>query len=215
MRLFHRINLLLSSIAVFLCFACSPINGYKYVKTKRISEEELRPVIDNRQAQLFKASIDLYNKHFSGLILLKQLNEEVSHLTFVTEIGMKMFDFEVKDSVFRPVYVFEPLNRPKVIQLLQEDMKLILVQHLSGKETEVYEKSDTRAFKIKEDYKYYYILRKNSSLVDRIIKKGWLFKKAKVRYFYNESLQTEKIRLKHKGLIRLRIELNKIHKANP
>jgi hypothetical protein len=215
MRLFHRINLLLSSIPVLLCLACSPLSGYKYLKTGRISEQELRPVIDKDKAQLFKAKIDLYNQHFSGLILLKQLNQEVSHLTFVTEIGMKMFDFEVKDSVFRLVYVFEPLNKPRIIQLLQEDMKLLLMQHLSDKEASIYERKDQKIFKVKEDFRYYYKLKPGSALIDQIIKKGSLFRKVNVRYSYNDSLQIRTIRLKHKGLVRLKIELTQLTKAAP
>ncbi|PBQ31196.1 hypothetical protein CNR22_05260 [Sphingobacteriaceae bacterium] len=213
MRQFLRINLFLSSILCLALVSCSPASGHKFVRTAIVTDKDVHPIVNKNTSLLYKAKIDLFNRHFSGLIVLKQLDETTSHLTFVTEIGMKMFDYEIRDKDFKLVYVFEPLNKPKITKLLTEDMKLILLQHLLNHDANMYEKEDHKVYKVKEDFRYYYAITNKTQNVGKIIKKGTLFKKVKVLYLYNDSLNASKIKLKHKGLIRLKIELNAITKT--
>jgi hypothetical protein len=138
-----------------------------------------------------------------------------------------MFDFEIINNNFKTsgvtlhhndfklTYIFEPLNKPKIIELLKSDMKLILLQQLFYKEARSYEKKNKCIYKIKEDARYYYKVNSNTRAVESIIKKGKLLTKEKVTYLYNDSLNPSNIRLKHKGLIRLRIELNNLPKTAP
>lgn len=212
MRRFLLINSFLSSLLLLLG-ACSPAAGYKLSGTSLITEKEVEPVISKTSALLYKARIRLYNRDFSGLILLKQLDPEVSHLTFVTEIGMKMFDFEIRNNTFRLVYVFEPLNKPKIIHLLESDMKLILLQHLLNQEAAVYKKGETTVLKTKNGSRYYYTLNTGARTVKKSLKKGALFTQVKVNYTYSNTDNPSQIRLKHKGLVRLKIELNNLHKT--
>lgn len=212
MRQFLRINLFLSSLLAVTLISCSPASGHKFVRSEIVTPKEVQPIIDQNNSLLYKAKIDLYNNHFSGLIILKQLDAAVSHLTFVTEIGMKMFDFEIRDTSFTLVYVFEPLNKPKILTLLKSDMKLILLQHLFNKEAALFKKKEDYVYKVKDDFRYYYVLNKASKTVKTIKKKGVLCTKVKTYYFYNDNLQASRIKLKHKGLIRLKIELNNLNK---
>jgi len=214
MRRFLPINLFLSSLAALFVFACSPVTCYKFVKSAKITGQDAHPIIPAENALLYKAQIDLYNRHFSGLIILKQLDKEISHLTFVTEIGMKMFDFEIRDTSFKLVYVFEPLDKPKITTLLQNDMQLILLQHLLNKEASVYENKNEKIFKVHEVFCYYYKLNIASKTIEKIKKRSSLFTKVKVNYLYDNNANATSIKLKHKGLIRLKIELKNIAK-NP
>ncbi|MEO6303965.1 MAG: hypothetical protein ABIP51_12415, partial [Bacteroidia bacterium] len=178
-----------------------------------VTESEVRPIVNRNNSLLYKAKINLFNRYYSGLIILKQTDAATSHLTFVTEIGMKMFDFEIQNNNFKLTYVFEPLNKPKIIKLLESDMKLILLQHLLNKQAAVYEKKNEKIYKIKEDLKYYYKTNTGTKTVEKIAVKGSIFTKEKVNYLYNDSLNAKQIKLKHKGLIRLRIELNNLNKT--
>jgi hypothetical protein len=212
MKQYLRTNLFLSSLLALILISCSPATGHKFSKTVTVSKADVQSIINKDNSLLYKAKIDLYNNHFSGLIILKQIEPSISHLTFVTEIGMKMFDFEIRDTSFKLVYVFEPLNNPRVIKLLESDMKLILLQHLYHKQATMFVKKDETIYKVKDGFRYYYVLNTNSKSVKKIIKKGKLFAKVKVTYLYNESSNASRIQLKHKGLIRLKIELNNIPK---
>ena len=215
MRRFLLINLYLSSFFALLFISCSPASGHKLLRTAVITENDVHPIVNKTNALLYKAKIDVFNKHYSGLIVLKQLDKENSRLAFVTEIGMKMFEFEIRDTVFNLVYMFEPLNKPKIIQLLKDDMKLILLHQLINKEASVYQKKENIVYKVDQKFRYYYVLNDHSKNVRKTLKKGSLFTKVKVNYFYNDSLNARLIRLKHKGLIRLKIELNNLNKTQP
>jgi hypothetical protein len=203
-------NLFLSSCVAALLVSCAPTSGYKLTGSGVITESQVRPIVNKNNSLLYKARIKLFNKRYSGLILLKQTDATTQHLTFVTEIGMKMFDFEIRDNTFKLIYVFEPLNKPKIIKLLESDMKLVLLQHLLNKEAKLYEKKNHKIYKIKDGYTYYYKLNPGTNTVKNSIVKGALFKKEKVDYLYNGSLDAQNIKLKHKGLVRLKIELNKL-----
>jgi hypothetical protein len=193
--------------------SCSPTSGYKLKGSSVITEAQVKPIVNKNSSSLYKAKINVYNRYYSGLILLKQTSANTSHLTFVTEIGMKLFDFEIQNTNLKLVYIFEPLNKPKVIRLLEADMKLILLQHLLTKEAKIYEKKNKFVYKIKDDKLNYYFISARSGVVQEIKVKGTLFTKENVQYTYDDSLSAKHIKLKHKGFIRLKIELNKLNKT--
>ncbi len=214
----HRLllkNLLLSSLLLFIFISCSPTHGYKLAGKEVVTSSHVRPIIDSDSSLLYKAKITFYNQYFSGLILLKQTDTAISHLVFVTELGMKMFDFQIQDNELKLIYVFEPLNKPEVLNLLKNDLKLIFLQHLLNKEACFYKKKggNTRIYKIYDGkLKNYYLVDPSEKKIKRTIVKKNLLIKEKVDYSYDNSLIINNIKLKHKGLIRLKIELNVLTK---
>ena len=212
MRRFPLKNLVLSSLLATIAFSCSPIAGYKLVNSTVMNDNMARPIVNKKIPLLYKTKIKLYHQRFTGLIVLKQTDSATSHLTFVTEIGMKMFDFEIQNNSFKLTYLFEPLNKPRITQLLEADMKLILLQDLLNREGYIYEKKAKRAYKSKGDDKTYYRVNEKTNTIGQILKKGLVFTKIRVNYFYKEDLIADQIKLKHYGLIRLKIELNNLDK---
>ena len=91
-------------------------------------------------------------------------------------------------------------------------MKLILLQQLLTKEAQLFEKNNNRIYKIKDGYRYYYILNPESNTIKKTRVRGQVFTKEKVDYLYSDSLTASHIQLKHKGLIRLKMELTQITK---
>ena len=208
-----RKYLCLSSLLVALLVGCSPTHGYKLSRAEIITSAQVKTIINKDKALLYKAKINLYNNYYSGLIILKQTDSITTHLVFITELGMKMFDFEIRNNQFKLVYVFEPLNKPKILNLLESDMKLILLQNLFNKEANVFEQKNhtTLIYQTANNkFKNYYFINNSTKTVDKISVKRSLFIKEKVCYTYNDSLNAKQILLKHKGIIRLKIELNNI-----
>lgn len=197
-------NLCLSSF-ILLVAACSPTFSYQKKGGKVVTNSEVNPIVQD-SALLFKAKIKLYNKYYSGLIFLKQTDSVSSHLVFVTELGMKMFDYEIQNNQFKLVYVFEPLNKPRILNLLESDFKLMLLQDLLNHEAEIFEKNGS-IYKI--DKSYYYA-NKSSKNIEKINVKNGLLSGIKVKYSNSDSIAAENIQLKHKGFINLSIELTKI-----
>jgi hypothetical protein len=214
MRQFFSKNLFLSSLVVFLISSCSPTLCYKkQSKPEVITETKIHPIVNRNNSLLYKANIKLYTKYFSGLILLKQTDSSTSHLVFVTELGMKMFDYEIQNNQFKLIYVFEPLNKPKILNLLESDLKLILLQNLLNKEAAIYSKANKYIYKVNEqELKNFYYINTSTKTVSQTKVKGALFCKEKVTYIYNDSSEATHIKLKHKGFIRLKIELNNIER---
>lgn len=206
-------NLCLSSLFITLIISCSPTHNYTLKRTELVTESDIHSIINKDNSLLYKAKINLYNRYYSGLIVLKQTSPGTSHLVFVTELGMKMFDFEIRNNQFKLIYVFEPLNKPNVLSLLENDLKLILLQNLLNKEAKVYERNDQdkRIYQTTNNkLKNYYFVNAKTKTVERAIVKGKLFIKEKVEYIYNDSTIAKQIKLKHKGIIRLKIELNNL-----
>ncbi len=201
-------SLRLSSLALLLV-ACSPTFSRLKVaeKTgeKMVTSNEVNPIVQD-SSLLFTASIKLYNKYYSGLIFLKQTDSVTSHLVFVTELGMKMFDYQIQNNQFKLDYVFEPLNQPRILNLLESDFKLILLQGLLNQEAEIFEKNG-RIYKINKSY---YQVNSKSKNIEKIRVKNGLFSGIKVQFTNSDSLAAENIQLKHKGFINLSIELTKI-----
>ncbi len=207
-------NLCLSSFLFIFVQACSPTLGYTYRGKTVITERLTKSIIPQEKSLLFKTRIQVYNKRYSGLILLKQTDKTTAHLTFVTEIGMKMFDFEIKDTSFKLVYIFEPLNKPNIVRLLSADMKLILLKDLLNQEAGIYTKRNKNVFKTAGQRSTYYQTDTTLRLVEKTWTKGQVFTKTKVAYLYNDSLEAQRISLKHSGLIRVKIEMNGIAGAS-
>ena len=208
-------NLCLSSLLIIALSSCSPTLGYKFKRVEGVTSANIHTIINKDNSLLYKAQIKLYNGYFSGLIILKQIDSVTSHLVFVTELGMKMFDFKIQNGELELVFVFAPLNKPKIIKMLKSDMKLILLQHLLNRNADVFEKPDGQQYIYKiqnEKFKNYYFINSVNKTVDKILVKGNFCKKEKVDYIYDETLISKQIKLRHKGFIRLQIELNNISK---
>ena len=213
MRHYRIIFLLLSSLLLSSC-AQRKLSSYEPKEGIRVSTTDLKPVIPESGAAKYKASIDFLNKHFTGLIVLKQTDAETKHLVFVTELGMRMFDFEMKGDSMKPVFVFDPLNKPKLVSSLVRNFKTILLIEWFNKSVLVRVKSGKEVLDL--------MAVKNKHLVkDRHL---FLFKdensyaiKQQVFYKYKKESKTiyannyGTIKLKQYGLVKLYIELEKIN----
>lgn len=214
MHLFRLKHLFLSSLLLVLLESCSPVHGYKLIGTSRVEKNQVLPVINPNQALLYKTNIQLYDKRYSGLLLLKQTDDKIAHLTFVTEIGMKMFDYEITDSSFKLISIFEPINQERITTTLENDMKLILLYQLYIGESTHFVKDSSSIYRIKDDRRYFYTVGVDKT-IRHIRGKGLFFNKILIQYLIGEDLKPREIKLKHKGLIRLKINLKRISKLEP
>src|SRR5581483_5695324 len=140
MHRYRIISLLLSSL-IFSSCAYHKLASYRKQTEVVIAASNLQPVIPLAGAVKYKASIDVLNKHFTGLIVLKQTDADTKHLVFVTELGMRMFDFEMKGDSMKPVFVFDALNKPKLVSALVRNFQAILLIDWFNKTAELAAKS--------------------------------------------------------------------------
>lgn len=205
MRRYRIISLLLSSLILSSC-AYHKFASYKKHSDVQVSSV-IKPVIPESNAVKYKASIDVLNRHFTGLIVLKQTDPETKHLVFVTELGMRMFDFEMKGDSMKPVFVFDALNKPKLVNALVRNFETILLVKWLNKTAEIRDKSGKEVLHLKDKERHLF-LSKNS---DQYVTEQWVFNKHKkeTRTIYTNNYST--IKLKQYGVVKFYIELEKIN----
>lgn len=204
MHHYRIIFLLLSNLFLSSC-------TYHHFSTSYKKKSDFKIPIENfnnfQKAAKFKTSIDVLNKHFTGIVVYKKTDTATWHLAFVTELGMSMFDFIVQGDSMRPVSVFEGLNKPKTINALIRNFETIFFVKSYNKTLELREKSDQQAVYLKDGYREYFWLdyeHKEVSLDQLVFYKH----KRESRTFYINNF--DKIKLKQYGLVKIHIEMERI-----
>lgn len=129
-------NLLLSSVFLLLLISCKL--GHYGNLVPRSENSNMPPASifgDNFESFLFKTNITVYGKNYSGLLVTKQMHPNDYRVIFTTELGMKLFDFEFKDTTFTMHYCVPQFNRPKLLQTIQHDIEVLLMNNLKDKKT--------------------------------------------------------------------------------
>lgn len=209
-----KLYLLLSSFFLLTFFVSCRISKYKHpVECNRvvITKQAFTPILKETGASKFKATIDVLKNHLTGIIIVKQTDSASTHIIFVTEIGMKMFDFEWKNDEMKSVYVFEPLNKPKLINVLQANFKSIFL-------LDVYNSHACWCFN-KHIKSYYELEGSNHRFIVADTLKGiitqQIFNKNRKSCFINYTFAPEnktysQIKCTQFGLVKIKTELNKI-----
>lgn len=212
MRHYRIIFLLLSS---FLLSSCA--YNKLAAPSKRLAPINtgiINPVIPASGAIKYKTSIDVLNKHFTGLIVLKQTDPDTKHLVFVTELGMRMFDFEIKGDSMKPVFVFDALNKPKLIKSLIRNFGSILlidwfsdVAWILEKQGKEYLHLERSISPFRRDTRHFFLFIDDKKYATKL----QVFKKRKKESKVVYSNDYGNIKLKQYGLVKLYIEMDKIN----
>ena len=206
-----KLYLSLSSICLFL-FSCS-ISKFKHpTECNRvvINKDSFVPVLKETTSSKFKGSIDVLKNHLTGIVIVKQTDSVSTHIIFVTEIGMKMFDFEWKDGTMKAVYVFEPLNKPALINALLTNFKAIFLLDVYTHAGRCTNKKIKSYYEL-EGSKHRYIIADSVKGVSS----QQIFNKNRRSCFINYTFEPEtktysQIKCTQFGLVKIRTELNKI-----
>lgn len=164
-------NLLLSSFIAVTLSACT-FGHYGKLNKLRFCGDSLmtpRPIFGNNfNSFLFKTNITVYGKDFSGLLVTKQMAPQDYRVIFTTELGMKLFDFEFKDTAFTLHYCVPQFNRPKLLKTIQQDIEILLMNNLP-KDFDCYsdQKEMYNIARVKTDgmYNYYFTEKASKHLV--------------------------------------------------
>lgn len=203
-------NLLLSSFIAFAFTSCT-LGHYRQFKKVASTNEFPKSIFgDNFNSFLFKTNIRIYGKDFSGLLVTKQISPQDYRVIFTTELGMKLFDFEFKDTSFTLHYCVPQFNRPKLLKTIQQDIKILLMSNLNTKAFEYFtdSKNTYLVYKMAFDSMFnYYFTEKESK---HLVKIEHSKKSIKKTIFTLSNFKDEfpnSILIKHCD-IKLKIELN-------
>ena len=214
MQQLRKPYLLLSSFFLFSFLVSCRISKFKHPKQCNrvvITNKAFEPVLNKTKATKYKASIDVLKNHLTGIIIVKQTDSVSTHIIFVTEIGMKMFDFEWKNNEMNAAYIFEPLNKPILIKALLSNFKQMLLLDVFDKSAGYCSNKKVKSYYELEGYKHRYIIA--DSL--KGISSQNIFNKNRKSCFISYKFATEtntytQIKCTQFGLVKIKTELNKI-----
>lgn len=219
MHQYPKTLLLLSSIICLLFSSCAifkykNLSGCETVQANAIIAQVVQP----GKTAKFKTTIDVLKNHLTGIVVVKQTDSLTTHIVFVTELGMKMFDFEVKGDSVNALYVFEPLNKPAIISVLKENFKNMFMFNLKDKSIQqcINKKNET-IFSLNNSVKQKTFLtsvKKRGSFVYPFLEETFNGKKlnSKISYvvYHGDSYRYDVITAKQYGLVKFHFELTNI-----
>jgi hypothetical protein len=164
----------------------------------------------------YKATIDVLKNHLTGILIVKKTDSITTRIVFVTELGMKMFDFEARNNAINAVYVFDPLNKPLFIDALKRNFNNMLLLNAHG-ETGKCDKENSVVYMIKDSKHtnfYTSVLQDSTglSLQETFYKRK---KESRITYQYEPQTHTyTQIKCEQYGLVKFYFELNAIQPSN-
>lgn len=212
-----KILLWLSSITCLVFSSCA-ISKYKRLDCAKIvlTENNIYPVLKSQTVLKYNASIDVLKNHLTGLLIVKQTDSLTKHVVFVTELGMKMFDLVVKPNETSAAYVFEPLNKPELIEALKRNFDNMLLLNIYNKHASMCSSRTGVVYGLTEgkSKKFFSSVSKqeNSNTIECQETFYKNKRESKIDYLYkSQTQQYSQIKCKQYGLIKFYFELNELN----
>jgi len=162
---------------------------------------------DASKDYVYKAKIEVYNKTFGGIFIVKKIAEANHRVVFTTEMGSKIFDFSFQGDDFKVNYILEEMDKNILLNILEKDFRVLVreEEHVFNKSV----KENTTLLETEIASKKYFYAFKNDQLnsISRV-KKG----KEKVQFIFSDisAITAKNIQILHHN-IKLTIKLKSIN----
>jgi len=184
-------------LLIFIIFmqSCVHTNLHKVSN----SFEYKKVLSDTSKTYIYRASLNLYDNDFSGIIIIKpQANN--NRIVFINEIGMKFFDFEFSKETYKVNYIFKPLNKKVFVKLLINDFRFILMNNLK-KSNDFYKYKKTEFNVVKpKNKKVLYFFNKDNLFPTKGIKFSILRRIVFLSYNKYINEVPHEIKIRHKNI---------------
>jgi len=201
--------LLLTSLALG---ACSSTGRLSTCTPGQLQESIPCQVLDPEQGSLlYKSSISMGKRHFSGLFLIKQQEADSSiRVLFLSEVGLNLLDLEFRNGQCRVVSVKDFLNKASLIRTLEKDFQTLLLDLSTIQSCRIRTHSEEGILDLKfrhqkQGYRYTFL---NDQVCTYILRKKGLL--GRVQYEL-EGNEPQKIGIRHP--LGLEIEMQKLEKG--
>lgn len=199
-------SLVLSSIILSLfLLSCtsSKYSGFEF-STIANSSASYKPIFDDSiQTVKFKSEINIYKNYLTGLLIVKRESDTSLHTILLTEMGIKLFDLNVKNNSYIINFALEQINRKDLIDLIAQDIRLIFINYLKNSTLELCSetKSNQRIIRIYNSGLWiYHYFDGDLPFIKRIEYASGKNPEIEMTIEYSKFNLTEKIDLKHSDL---------------
>ncbi len=203
--------LAISFLAILLLVSCSlkTTEGLRQVHFNKTNVEN--PYFSNPEIDyVYKSKIEVYNKNFGGILIIKKTGSESHRVVFTTEFGSKLFDFQFEDDTFTKNFVVEELDKKFIINILKDDFKLLVNE--KTKILEVYESENQRIYKTHNDERFnFYFINAGTGQLQKIVNTSKTKEKMEIDFTSSDGKIADTIAIKHSN-IKLTIDLEKFKK---
>ncbi|PLX13192.1 MAG: hypothetical protein C0598_04200 [Marinilabiliales bacterium] len=166
------------SFLVLLSFySCSP-NYLKGYEIKNNTDLKVPTIFNGKLIKaLYKANLIVMGNELSGLLLLKKTNPSEYRIVFMSELGLKYFDFGVNYTKEKPeftnYYLLSPMQRGEVEKILFNDLCILLSEFSDNIKYKVYRNNKTGDLAILNNVDEYNYVAFRYSGKDKIEKIQW------------------------------------------
>lgn len=80
---------------------------------------------------LYKGTIDVKDKHMTGLLLAKKTSDTTIRVVFSNEVGMRFFDIEYTGEKPTVHYIFPSMNKKAFISILTDDIRMVFLDDMT------------------------------------------------------------------------------------
>jgi hypothetical protein len=152
---------------------------------------------------VYKTHIRFKDKDLSGLLLVRQNADSSFRVALVTEVGMKIFEFEFfprKKDNFHSISILSYMDRKIIVNTLRRDFESLFMTFAAFKKPHVKEESVCYRYEGRRIYRI------ENGLVVQMQRKKFLFKKEQIEIEAKRNALPQKIFIRHYG-VDLQIEM--------
>jgi hypothetical protein len=123
---------------------------------------------DQNKDYVYKSKIDVYGKHFGGILIIKKTAKNTHRVVFTTEFGSTLFDFEFKENDFKSHFIVSALNKPIIVNTLKKDFNILLKETLLVQQE--FTSNSSIFYKTKDENRFnFYVFSKEKPYLKKIV----------------------------------------------
>ncbi|MBQ4821347.1 hypothetical protein [Aquimarina sp. MMG016] len=160
---------------------------------------------------VYKMEVAVYGNEFSGILIVKKIEQDTHRMVFTSQFGSTFFDIEFNAEGYKINTIIDELNRKIILNTLIRDFSLLLKENdtVTGR----YHNKNYNVLKAKSDKRSnYYFYTLPDAVLSKIVQTTKSKEKFEIIYDkVSENHVAESIKINHKN-IKLNIELNLLKK---
>ncbi|HBK70203.1 MAG TPA: hypothetical protein DDZ39_00860 [Flavobacteriaceae bacterium] len=197
---------LISLLLIVVLLSCTLSTTKHLIETNTTSTTFTNTYFsDTKRDYVYKANIDVYGKHFGGLMIVKKIANEHHRVVFTTEFGSKILDIEVLENDFKINFVLEELNKKIVLNTLKKDFKILVQENHTVEKT--YSNDDAIVYQSKAGKRTnYFFVNDCSRDLKKIVNTSKTKEKVIITFEKTAKALAKEISIDHKN-IKLSIDL--------